>query len=127
MLAQSGYRSYELQENLYTGYVASHGQESADLESAKPGHSEHQLGLAMDLSIDGTLDESFGLTEQFDWLQENAYKYGYILRYPKDKVYMTGYAYEPWHYRYVGVEAATIIHNEDITYEEYCVKYLGLY
>ncbi len=125
--AQSGYRSYSYQEELYEGYVEKNGQKAADAESAKAGHSEHQTGLAMDLSIDGTLDESFGDTPQFDWLSDNAYKYGYILRYKKDKVYMTGYAYEPWHYRYVGVEAATIIHNEDITYEEYCVKYLGLY
>ena len=73
------------------------------------------------------LTEEFENTEQFKWLNENAYKYGYILRYKKDKVYMTGYTYEPWHYRYVGVEAATIIKNENLTFEEYYVKYKGLY
>ncbi len=125
--AQSGFRSIDLQTRLYNNYVARDGVEEADTYSARPGSSEHHTGLAIDLSHDGTLEESFENTKQFDWLQKNAHKYGLILRYPKDKVYMTGYMYEPWHYRYVGVEVATLIKNEGITFEEYCVKYKGLY
>ena len=127
IILQSGYRSEDTQYYLYNRYVNNYGKEEADTFSARPNHSEHQTGLAMDLSIDGTLSEAFENTEQFKWLNENAHKYGYILRYKKDKVYMTGYTYEPWHYRYVGVEVATIIKNEDLTFEEYYVKYKGLY
>lgn len=125
--AQSGYRSISFQSDLYNGYVKKDGVQKTDTYSARPGHSEHHTGLAIDVSQDGTLDKSFENTSQFRWLKENAHKYGFILRYPKDKIYMTGYDYEPWHYRYVGVEEATLIHTEGITYEEYCVKYLGLY
>jgi len=81
----------------------------------------------MDVSHDGTLEKTFENTKQFKWLSENAYKYGFILRFPKDKVDITGYDYEPWHYRYVGIETATLIHNENLTLEEYLVKYEGLY
>lgn len=127
IILQSGYRSEDTQDYLYNRYVNNYGKEEADTFSARPNHSEHQTGLAMDLSVDGTLSEAFENTEQFKWLNENAHKYGYILRYKKDKVYMTGYTYEPWHYRYVGVEVATIIKNENLTFEEYYVKYKGLY
>lgn len=127
IILQSGYRSEDTQDYLYNRYVKNYGKEEADTFSARPNHSEHQTGLAMDLSVDGTLSEAFENTEQFKWLNENAHKYGYILRYKKDKVYMTGYTYEPWHYRYVGVEVATIIKNENLTFEEYYVKYKGLY
>lgn len=127
IILQSGYRSEDTQYYLYNRYVNNYGKKEADTFSARPNHSEHQTGLAMDLSIDGTLSEAFENTEQFKWLNENAHKYGYILRYKKDKVYMTGYTYEPWHYRYVGVEVATIIKNENLTFEEYYVKYKGLY
>lgn len=125
--AQSGFRSIDLQTRLYNNYVSRDGVAEADTYSARPGSSEHHTGLAIDLSHDGTLEETFENTKQFEWLEKNAHKYGLILRYPKDKVYMTGYMYEPWHYRYVGVEVATLIKNEGITYEEYCVKYRGLY
>lgn len=125
--AQSGYRTYELQETLYNRYVNKDGKELADTYSARPGNSEHQTGLVMDVSHDGTLEKTFENTKQFTWLSENAYKYGFILRFPKDKVDITGYDYEPWHYRYVGIETATLIHNENLTLEEYLVKYEGLY
>lgn len=125
--AQSGFRSIDLQTRLYNNYVARDGVEEADTYSARPGSSEHHTGLAIDLSHDGSLEESFENTKQFEWLQKNAHRYGLILRYPKDKVYMTGYMYEPWHYRYVGIEVATLIKNEGITFEEYCVKYKGLF
>ena len=127
IILQSGYRSEETQSIIYNRNVTNRGKERADKYSARPNHSEHQTGLAMDLSTDGTLEETFENTKQFAWLQENAHKYGFIMRYPKDKVYMTGYGYEPWHYRYVGVEIATLIKNEGITFEEYYVKYKGLY
>ncbi len=127
IILQSGYRSEDTQSYLYNRYVARDGKEKADTYSARPNHSEHQTGLAIDVSHDGTLEEYFEDTPQFKWLQDNAHKYGFILRYPKDKVYMTGYTYEPWHYRYVGIEVATIIKNENITFEEYYVKYKGLY
>ena len=121
----SGYRSYDYQVELYARHVRERGETEADRVSARPGHSEHQTGLAMDLSNDWTLEKYFEDTELFEWLSQNDYKYGFILRYPKDKEYITGYDYEPWHYRYVGVEVATVIHNEDITYEEYVMKYLS--
>lgn len=127
IILQSGYRSEETQSIIYNKNITNRGKERADKYSARPNHSEHQTGLAMDLSTDGTLEETFENTKQFAWLQENAHKYGFIMRYPKDKVYMTGYSYEPWHYRYVGVEIATLIKNEGITFEEYYVKYKGLY
>lgn len=121
----SGYRSYDYQVDLYARHVRERGKAEADRVSARAGHSEHQTGLAMDLSNDWSLEKYFEDTELFKWLSENDYKYGFILRYPKDKEYITGYDYEPWHYRYVGVEVATVIHNEDITYEEYVMKYLS--
>ena len=127
IILQSGYRSEELQTTIYNRNVQNRGQERADKYSARPNSSEHQTGLAMDLSTDGTLEETFENTHQFKWLNENAHKYGFIMRYPKNKVYMTGYEYEPWHYRYVGVEIASLIKAENITYEEYYVKYKGLY
>lgn len=127
LIAQSGYRSIEKQTRIYNNNVASRGQAATDLVSARPGHSEHHTGLAIDVSHDGTLEKTFENTEQFEWLKDNAYKYGFIMRYPKDKIYMTGYDYEPWHYRFVGIETATLIHTENITYEEYLVKYKGLY
>lgn len=127
IILQSGYRSEELQTTIYNKNVQNRGQERADKYSARPNSSEHQTGLAMDLSTDGTLEETFENTPQFKWLNENAHKYGFIMRYPKNKVYMTGYEYEPWHYRYVGVEIASLIKAENITYEEYYVKYKGLY
>lgn len=124
---QSGYRDFELQSSLYNGYVSREGKEKADTYSARPGSSEHHTGLAIDVSKDGTLETTFENTKEFKWLEENAHKYGFILRYPKNKTYITGYMYEPWHYRYVGIEVATLIKNEGITFEEYCVKYLGTF
>jgi D-alanyl-D-alanine carboxypeptidase len=118
----SGYRSYETQKELYEENVKTYGQKEADLVSAKPGMSEHQTGLAMDVtaeSVNYDLTESFGETKEGQYIRDNAYKYGFIIRYPADKTAITGYAYEPWHLRYVGVDAATVIHEKDITFEEY--------
>jgi len=118
----SGYRSYETQQELYQENVNTYGQKQADLVSAKPGQSEHQTGLAMDVtaeSVNLDLDETFGETPEGEYVKNNAYKYGFIIRYPADKTAITGYAYEPWHLRYVGTDAATTIHEKDITFEEY--------
>lgn len=124
IIAMSTYRSYTYQETLYNKYVSIDGQEKADTYSARPGHSEHQTGLAVDVYNKILPYTSFEETKEFTWMQENAHKYGYILRYPKDKVKQTGYQYESWHYRYVGIEIATYLHNHNITYDEYFVRNL---
>lgn len=124
LIIVSGYRTEGYQNGLYTRSVNKNGQKHADLYSARPGHSEHQTGLAVDISnIAGVLD-GFEKYKEYDWVKENAHKYGFIERYPKGKEFITGYGYEPWHYRYVGVEVATKIYTEKITFEEYAVKYL---
>ncbi len=118
-------RTASYQNGLFTNSVKKNGMEHALKYSAKSRHSEHETGLAVDMSsVKGMLD-GFENYKEYDWLKENAHKYGFIERYPKGKEWITGYAYESWHYRYVGIEAATIIKNENITYEEYAVKYLG--
>lgn len=122
IIAMSSYRSYDYQVNLYNNYVATDGKEAADTYSARAGYSEHQTGLAVDVYNKVLPYTSFEETEEFNWMQENAYKYGFILRFPKDKVNITGYQYESWHYRYVGKEAAKYIHDHDLTLEEYYVK-----
>ena len=118
----SAYRSYSYQKNLYNNYVRTYGQARADRFSAKPGHSEHQTGLAFDFGGPNQthwLEDSFAQTAEGKWLYANAHKYGFILRYPKGKESITGYMYEPWHYRYVGLEQATKIKNSGKTMEEY--------
>ncbi len=116
----TGYRSYNFQETLYNNYVAQDGILEADTYSARPGFSEHQLGYSADLTnINLVSFDTFDQTDEYKWLQKNAYKYGFIQRYPKDKEYITGYQYESWHYRYVGVDIATYIYNNNLTYEEY--------
>jgi len=116
--ASSGYRSYNDQNYIYNNYVSWDGQENADTYSARAGHSEHQTGLAIDLN---TIDSSFDGTSESNWLKENCYKYGFIIRYPKGKESITGYMYEPWHIRYVGKELAQKLYNNGnwITIEEY--------
>lgn len=124
IFAASPYRSYYTQLDLYNFYVNRDGKNLADTYSARPGHSEHQTGLAIDITTRGGSLGAFEYTNEFKWLKENAYKYGFILRYPEGKEWITGYDYEPWHYRYVGVEAATQIYNENITFEEYYAYYI---
>ncbi len=121
----SPYRSYNEQKVIYNSYVANDSVKNADTYSARPGFSEHHTGLAMDLIPEFGLDlDTFENSDGFKWMQENGYKYGFILRYPKDKEYITGYIYEPWHYRYVGVDVATTIKNEGLTFEEYYEYYV---
>ena len=112
----SGYRSYSLQTNLYNSYVLKDGKTKADTYSARPGHSEHQTGFAMDLNI---IDSSFEGTPEAIWIEKNCYKYGFIIRYPKGKEEITGYKYEPWHVRYLGKELAEKVYNTGKTLEEY--------
>lgn len=112
----SGYRSYSYQASLYDSYVARDGQAAADRYSARPGHSEHQSGLAMDV---GAIDDNYGNTAAGKWLVAHCAEYGFILRYPQGKEAITGYMYEPWHIRYVGVDVAKKIMDANITLEEY--------
>lgn len=122
LLARSGYRSYNTQKTLYTNSVKNNGLSHASRYTAQPGHSEHQTGWAMDLtaaSVNNGLVSSFGSTKEGIWLAGNAHRFGFIIRYPKGKEAITGYAYEPWHIRYVGKEAAATIYQKGITLEEY--------
>ena len=114
----SGYRSYSRQNTLYNNYVARDGKVAADTYSARPGHSEHQTGLAADIN---SLDQSWIHTPEGQWLNNNCYKYGFIIRYPQGKESITGYIYEPWHIRYVGVDVATALYNGGnwLSLEEY--------
>ena len=112
----SGFRSYTTQKALYNSYVAIDGVEVADTYSARPGHSEHQTGLAFDV---GNIDYGYGDTPAGMWLSEHCHEYGFIIRYLKGKESITGYNYEPWHIRYVGVTVASEIHTRAITLEEY--------
>lgn len=116
----SPYRSYSRQSTLYTNYVSNDGKTNADTYSARPGHSEHQTGLAIDLGTSTNHSiNAFENSKEFNWTKKNAHRFGFILRYPKGKEYITGYIYEPWHYRYVGKETAKYIYEHNITYEEY--------
>jgi len=118
MQLQSAYRSYTTQVVVYNRYVSQAGQAGADAQSARPGFSEHQTGLAADISsLPATcvLAACFGDTPQGRWLVANAYRFGYLLRYPADKVAVTGYMYEPWHFRYIGAALATEMHAEGVT------------
>ena len=122
LFAVSGYRSYQRQDDNFHNKVNTIGEEAAAKIVAYPGNSEHQTGLAMDISSQSAnfkLTEQFGETPEGKWLMENAHRFGYILRYPKGLETITGYNYEPWHYRYVGLKAAAEIYKNQLTLEEY--------
>lgn len=122
LFAQSGYRSYERQQILFDAYAEKDGMDAANKYSARPGESEHQSGLTMDITspdVDYQLDIEFGETDEGKWVKENAHQYGFIIRYPKGKENITEYQYEPWHLRYVGKKVATVIYEQQITFEEY--------
>ena len=123
----SGYRSYEIQEELMEEDVSAYGQEEALKTLAMPGASEHQTGLAVDLTdvYYEYKDESIENTETYQWLLAHCQEYGFILRFPKGKEAITGIDYEPWHFRYVGVEAATYIQEHSLTLEEFLSLYTG--
>ena len=124
LIVNSSYRSYADQEEIYERYKKNKGEEYADSIAARAGYSEHQTGYAIDLITYGATSSTFEETDAFMWLQNNAYKYGFILRYPKDKEYLTGYSYESWHYRYVGTNAAKYIHDNNITFDEYYAYFI---
>jgi len=124
IIINSSYRSYADQEETYNEYLNRYGLETTEALAAHPGNSEHQTGLAIDVTTPGYNTKTFDESEAFTWLTNNAYKYGYILRYPKDKEYLTGFDYESWHYRYVGKEIAQYIHDNNITYDEYYAYFL---
>ncbi len=134
ILVTSAYRSYSKQEVIYEsyikdlmnrGYTRKEAEDEIGKTSARAGYSEHQTGLCVDFIERGhiELDETFENCKAFVWLYDNAHKYGFILRYPKDKVAITGYSYEPWHFRFVGIDAATIIYQDNLCLEEYLAQY----
>lgn len=123
MTAFSTYRSYSYQSTLYNRYVKKDGKKAADRYSARPGYSEHQTGLAFDIGNPYQTayyaSEKFGTTNTGKWAAKTAHKYGFIMRYPKGKEKITGYMYEPWHFRYVGKSTATKIYKQQVTLEQY--------
>jgi len=125
LLANSTYRTYTRQDEIYKDFYYSKGLSYADSYAARPGHSEHQTGLALDIFTNGTsTTENFEKSDAYKWLIDNAHLYGFILRYPKGKEYLTGYNYESWHYRYVGKEVAQKIKDLDITFDEYYAYFI---
>lgn len=128
IVATSGYRSYSTQKSIFDRKARALGFVEANRTSAYPGQSEHQTGLAMDVTsskVDFKLVQAFGETKEGIWLKENSHLFGFIIRYPKGKEDITGYIYEPWHIRYVGLEVAEYLYNNDFTFEEYFQKYYG--
>lgn len=118
----SAYRSYQDQARAFDYWVGQEGLAAAERESARPGHSQHQLGTAVDITSRGmgySLVEGFGLSAEGRWLEANAHRYGFIMSYPRDKEAVTGYKYEPWHFRYLGLEHATAIRERGLVLEEY--------
>lgn len=124
IIATSTYRDYHYQKKLFDDYTEKKGEAYALNCSAKPGHSEHQTGLAVDVAGSNDDYDEFESSIEFPWMKENAHLYGFILRYPKGKEKITGFKYEPWHYRYVGPEIAKIIYENNLTLEEYYDQYL---
>ncbi len=118
----SAYRSYDRQYEIFTNNVKTQGMDHTTKYSAIPGYSEHQTGLAIDIStksVNYRLDASFGETPEYEWLKANAHLYGFIIRYPDDKTAMTGYSFEPWHIRYVGKALAKYLYENNMCLEEY--------
>jgi|SRR5699024_9911648 len=122
LYARSGFRSYQTQVQLFNNYVSQHGEAEANRYSARPGQSEHQTGLTMDVTAESAnldLTRDFNETEEGKWLANHAHQYGFIIRYPEGKEEITGYIYEPWHIRYLSVDLATAVYNSGLTYEEF--------
>lgn len=125
LAVNSAYRSYEEQQKIYDEYFRIYDEVTAASLVAVPGTSEHQLGLSVDLTSQSVIDGQYGVfgsTPEYQWVIKNAHNYGFILRYPSDKVEITGIANEPWHYRYVGVELASKLYEEGLTLEEYTLQ-----
>lgn len=119
--AGSTYRSYTYQKGLYDRYVKKDGFAAAETYSARSGYSEHQLGLAVDI-VNDKWDYLSENDKEYDYLVKNSYKYGFILRYPRGSEYITGYMFEDWHFRYLGIELATKVFNSGLTYDEYIAR-----
>ncbi|WP_156789692.1 M15 family metallopeptidase [Gracilinema caldarium] len=124
LVVSSCYRSYQYQKQVYERNVKTMGQAAADRESAKPGHSQHQLGLAVDF---GSIDDSFAKTAQSRWLEQNAWRYGWSLSYPENMESVTGYRWESWHYRFVGVELSLFIRTYFENIQQYALAFLHYY
>ncbi len=125
LIVNSSYRSFDIQNELYTEYKDNYGTKEADSVASRPGYSEHQTGLSVDIfSKDNTSTKTFKDSNAYNWLVNHSYEYGFILRYPQDKENITGYEFEPWHYRYVGKKIAKEIKTKNITYEEYYAYYI---
>lgn len=122
LMVSSGYRSYEDQEEITNTYLELYGQNYVDNYVAKPGFSEHQTAMSLDIASKSV--DTFVNSDEYVWMMDNAYKYGFILRYPRSKEDITGYKCEAWHYRYVGKKIAKYIHDNNITYDEYYVMFL---
>lgn len=122
IIVVSAYRDYDYQKKLFDGYTQDKGLKYALKCSAKPGHSEHQTGLAIDVMGSNNDYNLFAESNEFEWMKNNAYKYGFIMRYPEDKQKITSFKYEPWHYRYVGKDVAEYIYKNKLTLEEYFSK-----
>ena len=119
IVAMSTYRSYDYQVDLYARYVREDGEAKADTYAGRPGHSEHQTGLAVDVYNKEENYTNFEKTKEYVWMQQHAHEYGFVLRFPQEKEEETGYEFESWHYRYVGVKAAKYIKEHNISFEEY--------
>ena len=125
IVISSGYRTFAQQEEIWQNIYSIHGRKRADSLAARPGHSEHHSGYTIDVADFYDMNDDFGATESYGWMLENAHRFGFILRYPKDKENITGYTYEPWHFRYVGTEVASYIYKNKITFDEYWEFYLA--
>ncbi len=124
LIVNSGYRTYEYQKNLYDQYARENGEDFADDYAARPDFSEHQSGLALDIVSYGLNMDNFAESDTYKWLTENCTDYGFILRYPEGKEEITGYAFEGWHYRYVGKDLAKKVEKSGLTFDEYYAYYL---
>ncbi|GAK05367.1 LOW QUALITY PROTEIN: D-alanyl-D-alanine carboxypeptidase [Geomicrobium sp. JCM 19037] len=125
LFAVSGYRSFDRQDAIFTNAATERGEDAASETIAYPGNSEHQTGLAMDVSSESNsflLSEEFGATPEGEWVEENAHHYGFVIRYPDHKVDITEISYEPWHLRYVGTDIAEILVEHDLVLEEFFEK-----
>lgn len=126
LFALSGYRSYDRQEVIFAANVDRHGENHANTYSARAGESEHQTGLVMDITSEAVkfdLVTEFGDTPEGQWVSEHAHEYGFIIRYEKGKEHITKYQYEPWHLRYIGIDAAKAVYESNLSFEEFLGEY----
>ncbi len=123
IIGMSGYRTYAYQESLYNRYLQNDTKENVDTYSARPGYSEHHTGLALDVQTDKVSFSNFGQTSEYEWLMDNAHLYGFVIHYTEENRWITGYMPEEWHIRYLGVDAATYIYENNLSVDEYLVMF----